>query len=178
MIQGEEKRVGATGRSSVGQLSGGTRMMGTQACCLCGQRTSMSGASDSAECNSAGRTDSKSVFLANPRFICSPSPTRLTINECYLSQVPCYYIQCGFSSQSFWKRGSFRRGSNMGSSRRSAGVSGKLSESSRSIVSARARGDDFLEARIAPERVPEGQQLGVASGVRRARVPLESISIL
>src|SRR5207248_7865711 len=30
----------------------------------------------------------------------------------------------GFSSQSFWKRGSFRRGSNMGSSRSSAGVSG------------------------------------------------------
>ncbi len=58
-------------------------MMGTQACCLCGQRTSMSGASDPAECNSAGRTDSKSVFLANPRFICSPSPTRLTINEYY-----------------------------------------------------------------------------------------------
>src|SRR5436190_17567003 len=33
-------------------------------------------------------------------------------------------IQCGFSSQSFWKRGSFRSESNMGSSRRSAGVSG------------------------------------------------------
>src|SRR6266487_4249464 len=57
--------------------------MGTQACCLCGQRTSMSGASDSAECNSAGRTDSKSVFLANPRFVCSPSPTRLTMNKRY-----------------------------------------------------------------------------------------------
>src|SRR5436309_15443908 len=31
-----------------------------------------------------------------------------------------------FSSQSFWKRGSFRSGSNMGSSRSSAGVSGAL----------------------------------------------------
>ena len=33
-------------------------------------------------------------------------------------------IQCGFSSQSFWKAGSPRSGSNIGSSRSSAGVSG------------------------------------------------------
>jgi hypothetical protein len=32
-----------------------------------------------------------------------------------------------FSSHSFWKRGSFRSGSNIGSSRRSAGVSGVVS---------------------------------------------------
>ncbi len=44
----------------------------------------MSGSSDSAECNSAGRTDSKSVFLANPGLICSPFSIRVTINEHYL----------------------------------------------------------------------------------------------
>src|SRR5213080_4300657 len=38
-------------------------------------------------------------------------------------------IHFGFSSQSFWKRGSFRSGSNMGSSRRRAGVSGAFSAS-------------------------------------------------
>src|SRR5207253_8362213 len=35
-------------------------------------------------------------------------------------------LHSGFSSQSFWKRGSFRSGSNIGSSRSSAGVSGTL----------------------------------------------------
>jgi len=46
----------------------------------------MSGSSDSAECNSAGRTDSKSksVFLANPGLVCSPFSIRLTINAHYL----------------------------------------------------------------------------------------------
>src|SRR5437867_150906 len=38
-------------------------------------------------------------------------------------------VHFGFSSQSFWKRGSFRSGSNMGSSRSSAGVSGTFSAS-------------------------------------------------
>jgi hypothetical protein len=43
------------------------------------------------------------------------------------------------SAASFWKRGSFRSGSNIGSSRRSAGVSGGICPKSfRSIVSARA----------------------------------------
>src|SRR5467141_1965850 len=35
----------------------------------------------------------------------------------------------GFSSHSFWKRGSFRSGSNIGSSRSSAGVSGTFAAS-------------------------------------------------
>src|SRR5438132_8743007 len=38
-------------------------------------------------------------------------------------------VHFGFSSHSFWKRGSFRSGSNMGSSRSSAGVSGTFSAS-------------------------------------------------
>src|SRR6266498_3011155 len=38
--------------------------------------------------------------------------------------APRYFSQYGFSSQSFWKRGSFRSGSNIGSSRSSAGVIG------------------------------------------------------
>src|SRR5262245_22639257 len=33
-------------------------------------------------------------------------------------------IQCGFSSQSFWKAGSARKGSHVGSSLRSSGVTG------------------------------------------------------
>ncbi len=51
----------------------------------------MSGSSDSAECNSAGRTDSKSVFLAHPGLICSPFPIRLTINEHYATEIA--YVQ-------------------------------------------------------------------------------------
>jgi len=44
------------------------------------------------------------------------------------------------SAASFWKRGSFRRGSNIGSSRSRAGVSGGICpKSCRSIASARAR---------------------------------------
>src|SRR6266704_5978969 len=38
-------------------------------------------------------------------------------------------LHLDFSSQSFWKRGSFRSGSNIGSSRSSAGVSGTFSAS-------------------------------------------------
>src|SRR5207248_6873945 len=38
-------------------------------------------------------------------------------------------VHFGFSSQSFWKRGSLRSGSNIGSSRSSAGVSGTFSAS-------------------------------------------------
>src|SRR5947207_9049518 len=46
---------------------------------------------------------------------------------------------------SFWKRGSFRSGSNMGSSRSSVGVSGE----SFALLFRRLQGDDFLEARVA-----------------------------
>ena len=55
-----------------------------------------------------------------------------------------------FSSQSFWKRGSFRRGSNIGSSRRSAGVSGGSCPKVLGLLFRRERGDDLFEARIAP----------------------------
>jgi hypothetical protein len=44
----------------------------------------------------------------------------LTSGSAYLSGV------CGFSSQNFWKRGSFRSGSNIGSRRSSAVVSDAL----------------------------------------------------
>jgi len=43
------------------------------------------------------------------------------------------------SAASFWKHGSFRSGSNMGSSRSSAGISGGICPKVRSILSARAR---------------------------------------
>src|SRR5437773_3904519 len=52
------------------------------------------------------------------------------------------YFSAAFGAldASFWKRGSFRSGSNIGSSRSSAGVSGGICPKSfRSIVSARAR---------------------------------------
>jgi len=67
----------------------------------------------------------------------------------------------GSGEASFWKRGSFRSGSNMGSSRSSGGEPGKLSEKL-SLLFRSEGGDDFLEARIAAERVPEGQQFQLA----------------
>src|SRR5438445_1919907 len=59
---------------------------------------------------------------------------------------------------SFWKRGSLRSGSNIGSSRSSAGVSGEFVRKVFALLFRRERGDDFLKARIAAKCVPEGHQ--------------------
>jgi hypothetical protein len=67
--------------------------------------------------------------------------------------------QCFFSSQSFWKRGSFRSGSNIGSSQSSAGVSAEVVRKVFALLFRREGGDDFLKAWIAAEWVPEGPQL-------------------
>jgi hypothetical protein len=63
---------------------------------------------------------------------------------------------------SFWKRGSFRSGSNIGSSRNSAGVSAEVVRKVFALLFRRERGDDLLKARIAAERVPHGIQLEIA----------------
>src|SRR5947208_2513967 len=59
---------------------------------------------------------------------------------------------------SFWKRGSFRSESNIGSSRSSAGVNGGSCPKVLGLLFRRQRGDDFFEARIAAERVPDREQ--------------------
>jgi hypothetical protein len=57
------------------------------------------------------------------------------------------------NSASFWKRGSFRSGSNMESSRSSAGVSAEVVRKVFALLFRRKGSDDFLKARIATERV-------------------------
>src|SRR5438093_3794713 len=64
----------------------------------------------------------------------SPARTRLPARRSRVNSL-------WFSSQSFWKRGSFRRGSNIGSSRRSAGVSGGSCPKVLGLLFRRERGD-------------------------------------
>src|SRR5258707_5974645 len=66
---------------------------------------------------------------------------------------PLHHSFGAADSQSFSKRGSFRSGSNIGSSRSSAGVSGGICPKSfRSIVSTLAQGDDRAHPGRAPRR--------------------------
>ena len=80
----------------------------------------------------SSRTPTLSVM---PMCVCDPDCAPLTINGRNAAPTPTSFAQsvsddfpilygCCFSAQSFWKRGSFRSGSNIGSSRSSAGVSG------------------------------------------------------
>src|ERR1700730_1462714 len=51
--------------------------------------------------------------------------SRISFTNALGDRVPPYFASFGAGeAASFWKRGSFRSGSNIGSSRRSAGVSG------------------------------------------------------
>src|SRR5437868_11528853 len=65
----------------------------------------------------------------------------ITVGTCIIREP--YFGAADWAS--FWKRGSFRSGSNMGSSRSSVGVSGE----SFALLFRRLQGDDFLEARVA-----------------------------
>src|ERR1700758_4813323 len=71
-----------------------------------------------------------------------PPPLPLQVN--YFSVTGC------FSWQSFWKRGSFRSGSNMGSNRSNAGVSGGFEASGASY----GRESSFSKAVIARSGSP------------------------
>src|SRR5437773_12182294 len=95
-----------------------------------------------------------------------------------------YLASFGAADASFWKRRSFRSGSNIGSSRSSAGMSGGICPKVLALLFRREGSDppspsgcgttarllrdrllrgkrlnDFLKAPIAAKRVPEGQQL-------------------
>jgi hypothetical protein len=70
---------------------------------------------------------------------------------------------------SFWKRGSFRSGSNIGSSRSSAGVSGEVVREVFALLFRRERGDDFLKARIAAQRIPLRIKTQLAAGWRERK---------
>jgi len=69
------------------------------------------------------------------------------------------YLSAAFNSEaaSFWKRGSFRSGLNIGS-RRSREQAAEVVRKVFALLFRRERLNDFLKARIATKRVPEGQQ--------------------
>src|SRR6266700_1512770 len=98
-------------------------------------------------------------------------------------------VHFGFSSQSFWKRGSLRSGSNMGSSRSSAGVSGTFSANapwlgteSSFCKAAMARSGSFIcattRARISSGRVPADASfsIGTTAIARSARANAAALS--